>query len=169
MENVQYLKTMCPACDGSIEFPADALGQPVECPHCHKAIVLGSVAARAQPPKIPSVLRQQPAALNQMNVNQKLLTGAALLAFLVSVCNASWEVISFGYDGNISNRILMISPIWQEPHSPYSGAASVECHLLWSPLLSVWIAIGVLYTGLFFLLKNTPSILEWIRKKYRGL
>jgi hypothetical protein len=52
MENIEYLKTMCPACDGALEFPAHALGQHAECPHCHKAIVLGSVAL--PPPQLPA-------------------------------------------------------------------------------------------------------------------
>jgi hypothetical protein len=97
-----------------------------------------------------------------MNMNQKILTGIALLAFVVSVCNASWEVTSFEYDGKIHDKIVMSSPIWQQPDPlPNSviGWPRHECHLFWPPLIGIWISIGVVYVGLFFLLKNTPSIL----------
>jgi len=90
MENVEYLKTLCPACDGSIEFPADAIGQTTDCPHCHKAIVLGSVAARAQPPEIPSVLRQQPAAsptIRREKSPEAFLSGKLGCAFYMAYCS----------------------------------------------------------------------------------
>jgi hypothetical protein len=63
-ENVSFIKTLCPVCDGSIEFPADALGQEADCPHCHKTFVLGSVTAPAQPEKVPSALNQPPPPVN---------------------------------------------------------------------------------------------------------
>jgi hypothetical protein len=105
-----------------------------------------------------------------MNVNQKILTGVALLAFLISVCIAPWEVtaISTSYQNHsILGKTTVYSPVWEQPNGnilPYYGEDHrYECRLLWSPLLGVWIAIGVLYTGSFFLLKNTPSILEKIK------
>jgi hypothetical protein len=59
------------------------------------------------------------------------------------------------------------SPVWEQPSkqpdNPY--IERYEYRLLWSPLLGTWIAIGVLFTGSFFLLKNTPSILEFLNKK----
>jgi hypothetical protein len=176
-ENVSYIKTLCPLCDGSIEFPADALGQQTDCPHCHKTFVLGSVTAPAQTEKVPSTLNQPPPALNQMNVNQKILTGVALVAFFISVCIAPWEVTSIAssalYSGrtevHASNAILgkttVYSPVWEQPSKDpnvYAGER-YECRLLLSPLLGVWITIGVVFTGLFFLLKNTPSILKLIK------
>jgi uncharacterized paraquat-inducible protein A len=33
-----YVKTLCPVCDGSIEFPAQAFGQMANCPHCQNLI-----------------------------------------------------------------------------------------------------------------------------------
>ncbi len=48
MENIEYLKAMCPGCDGRIEFPAQLLGQQADCPHCRKSIVLGAVALPEQ-------------------------------------------------------------------------------------------------------------------------
>jgi hypothetical protein len=103
-----------------------------------------------------------------MNVNQKILTGVALLAFIVSVCNASWEVTSYNYDDKIQDKIVMHSPIWQQPEPlPYSVLIQSrhECHLFWPPLIGIWISIGVIFTGSFFLLKNTPSIFEIITKR----
>jgi hypothetical protein len=31
---IAYFKTECPGCSGPIEFPSDAYGQPINCPHC---------------------------------------------------------------------------------------------------------------------------------------
>jgi hypothetical protein len=62
MESAEYLTTLCPLCEGSIEFPARGLGEAVECPHCHKFIVLGSVTAPVQKEKAPSVVEHPPAA-----------------------------------------------------------------------------------------------------------
>jgi hypothetical protein len=36
MAETKYLKSACEHCDGHIEFPAEAAGQSVECPHCHE-------------------------------------------------------------------------------------------------------------------------------------
>ena len=35
-----FLKLRCDSCGGSIEFPAHALGQQIECPHCNLPLVL---------------------------------------------------------------------------------------------------------------------------------
>ena len=101
-----------------------------------------------------------------MNVNQKILTGTALLAFIISVFNASWEVTAFDKDGNIVLKVVITGPVWQQPDFPqYLAYSSTrpstrhEWHLDWPPLVVIWIAIGIVYTGLFFLLKNTPSVL----------
>jgi hypothetical protein len=40
-EDVSYLKTQCPLCDGAIEFPAAEFGTTANCPHCGKTIALG--------------------------------------------------------------------------------------------------------------------------------
>ncbi len=164
MENVEYLKTMCPACDGSIEFPAEAIGQRADCPHCHKTIVLGSVAALAQTQKNPSVV-EQPTALNQINVNQKILIGVAMVAFIISVCVAPWEQADKN-DNQIISKETVYSPVWQQPEKNHywQSEGHYEYRLLWSPLLGVWIAIGVVFTGSFFLLKGTPSIFDVIKK-----
>ena len=36
----RYFKANCPACDGSIEFPAHGLGERIDCPHCNRNIEL---------------------------------------------------------------------------------------------------------------------------------
>src|ERR1035441_634952 len=41
MSAEHYIKTLCPLCDGSIEFPAHAFGEMVNCPHCQVLIELG--------------------------------------------------------------------------------------------------------------------------------
>jgi hypothetical protein len=106
-----------------------------------------------------------------MNINQKNLTGVALLAFLISVCIAPWEqtsVAQYSEDHKILGKTTVYSPVWIQPNKEpdsWPVAQRYEYRLLWSPLLGVWITISVLFTGSFFLLKNTPSILELINKK----
>lgn len=41
---VRLLKISCPSCDGHIEFPSDAIGQKIQCPHCAKTITLTKAA-----------------------------------------------------------------------------------------------------------------------------
>lgn len=96
-----------------------------------------------------------------MNTNQKFLTMVALVAFIISIYNASWEKVSFlGFDGTVYKKETVYSPLWHQPYTENPlGSKAEECHLLWSPLVGIWIAIGVIFVGLYFLLKNTPSIL----------
>ena len=156
-----YIKSQCPSCGEFIEFPEHGLGETIECPHCKEQIEL----------KRTSLLNSEKSIKGQMNVNQKILTVIALLAFLVSVCIAPWEQISISTnyeDHRILAKTTVYSPVWEQPNKapedwPYNRR--YEYRLLWSPLLGVWIGIGVLFTGSFFLLKNTPSILDIVNKK----
>ena len=40
-----YSKCICVHCGGRIEFPADAAGRSIDCPHCHWPITLAAAAA----------------------------------------------------------------------------------------------------------------------------
>ncbi len=40
MNAEQYIKTLCPFCDGSIEFPEHGVGEMIYCPHCGEKIEL---------------------------------------------------------------------------------------------------------------------------------
>ena len=51
MSETTYLKCACAHCGGHIEFPMEAVGQSVACPHC------GQLTALPAPPKKPSVLK----------------------------------------------------------------------------------------------------------------
>jgi hypothetical protein len=86
-----------------------------------------------------------------MNTKQKILTGVAIVAFFLSVLCAPWEDIdsveSFGQHA----RLTDYRPIWA-----VDGLYN-EHQLLWGPLAGTWVAIGIIYTGLFFLLKRTKS------------
>jgi hypothetical protein len=100
-----------------------------------------------------------------VNINQKILTGVALLAFVVSVCNASWEKVLLN-DGKVQSREVVYSPIWQPLNLPYVDFNSrYECHVLWSPLVGVWITIGVLYAGVFFVIQNTPNVFSFLKNE----
>lgn len=89
-----------------------------------------------------------------MNRKQKILTGLALLAFLISVVFAPWKE-AHGYvpppwaanDRTVlaSYKGIIHAPIWSPPEDGY---------LLVASLLGTWFAIGVIYAGLFWLLKT---------------
>jgi hypothetical protein len=49
MNQTRYLKGECSECRGHIEFPAEATGTTIECPHCGKPTDLLLAAPSAQP------------------------------------------------------------------------------------------------------------------------
>src|ERR1700746_2979333 len=54
MNPTKYLKGECQHCSGHLEFPADAVGAAVECPHCGQQTEL----LVATPPEDTSVQRR---------------------------------------------------------------------------------------------------------------
>jgi hypothetical protein len=50
----KYLKGECQECEGRIEFPAEAIGMPTQCPHCGQQTEL----TLAAPPQVSSVPRK---------------------------------------------------------------------------------------------------------------
>ena len=54
MNKTKYLKGQCQHCDGRVEFPAEAIGMSVECPHCAATTEL----LLARPPEEPTVPRR---------------------------------------------------------------------------------------------------------------
>ena len=52
MSETKYLKGECQPCGGHIEFPADAVGTTIECPHCGQPTEL-MLAAPPEEPTIP--------------------------------------------------------------------------------------------------------------------
>src|SRR5438876_61079 len=50
MSETKYLKCACASCGGHIEFPADAIGSTVPCPHCGWQTELMLEAPPVQPP-----------------------------------------------------------------------------------------------------------------------
>jgi len=49
----KHLKGQCQACGGHIEFPAEAVGTSIDCPHCGKSTELMLVL----PPQEPTIPR----------------------------------------------------------------------------------------------------------------
>ena len=49
MSYIKYLKGECQRCGGHIEFPADAIGRSVDCPHCSRPTEL----ILPTPPEVP--------------------------------------------------------------------------------------------------------------------
>src|SRR5947208_123705 len=54
MNRTKHLKGHCQSCGGHIEFPAEAAGMSVDCPHCGKVTEL----LLATPPEEPMVPRR---------------------------------------------------------------------------------------------------------------
>src|SRR2546421_12721644 len=52
MSHSKYLKGECQSCGGRIEFPAEAIGTSVDCPHCGQPTEL-LLAAPAESPHSP--------------------------------------------------------------------------------------------------------------------
>src|SRR5215813_1984172 len=53
MSRLKYLKGPCSHCGGRLEFPADAIGTVVDCPHCGKPTELQLEALSDEPTAIP--------------------------------------------------------------------------------------------------------------------
>ena len=84
-----------------------------------------------------------------MNTKQKVLTGIGLLAFVISAANAPWEVVDYDL-GTPYSRSVGTYPIWGPSY--YGSNRTYTLQLL--PLVGVWAVIGVVYAGLFFMLKT---------------
>jgi hypothetical protein len=56
MSNNNYIKGECQTCAGHLEFPADATGETIDCPHCGVATVLTAGRPVARRRKIRLVL-----------------------------------------------------------------------------------------------------------------
>ena len=54
MNRTKYLKGECSHCGGHLEFPAEAIGMPTDCPHCGNQTEL----MLTRPPEEPSVPRK---------------------------------------------------------------------------------------------------------------
>ena len=86
-----------------------------------------------------------------MNRKQKILTGVTLLVFWVTVNFAPWEGSEHPettWAVLTTYHAVRYAPIWCPPE---------RGSLLIVLLLGTWFAIGVIYTGLFWLLKTDPK------------
>ena len=81
MDALERLNTLCPVCNGPINFEAGRLGEWVNCPHCQDTIALGSVEPLPSPRKtIPQTPGLAPSAWNGF----KLLASACALFLLLA-------------------------------------------------------------------------------------
>jgi hypothetical protein len=105
MDNREYVKMDCPACDGSIEYPADAAGEKIVCPHCGNLIQLGSNRVWAQAPPRPSQLtRKQTRASDAAVIPSTPLGcfGALLKLVLILTClTLVGSIIEWFFTGKI--------------------------------------------------------------------
>ena len=72
--------------------------------------------------------------------------------FGLSILQAPWRETNTV--SSSTSTWVSYGPIWTVPNVTYG-----ESHLLWLPLLGTWIAIWVIYAGLFFLFKSKRSSL----------
>ena len=54
MNRTKFLKGPCQSCGGHLEFPAEAIGTSIDCPHCGRSTEL----MLAAPPEVPTVPRR---------------------------------------------------------------------------------------------------------------
>jgi hypothetical protein len=98
MEAEHYIKTLCQQCDGSIEFPAHAFGEQVNCPHCNQVIQLGVPSDSKKPtPRIP--FEQNPKwAKWDIVRNEKLRPIAFTIGIsILSVCEINKNSVDYEY------------------------------------------------------------------------
>ncbi len=133
--NVQtYMKIDCYLCGGSVEFPCEMSDLVIECPHCQQKIKLFAGAKSKG---------------FNLNLEQKVLTAIALIAVIVTVFNAHWEVVTseFAIERKVTIEVASI-------FSPPNHGIMLECRLLLGTLLAEWAAILAIYSGIMVLLKD---------------
>jgi hypothetical protein len=90
-----------------------------------------------------------------MNSKQKVLGFIAIGVFLISVVGAPWRV---DYTSRLTHHVvssyLVYYPVFNPPEPDQKIDYIQVSTLLWQPLLFAWIAIAVVYAGLFFLVRS---------------
>jgi hypothetical protein len=95
-----------------------------------------------------------------MNHQQRIASFSALSLFALSILAAPWEmtVSSGNQTGNLGTRY---SPVWSPPIPEDPNVRFVSAtNLRISMLITEWVAIGVLFCGVFILLKGSPKEAE---------
>src|SRR5215472_12291952 len=95
-----------------------------------------------------------------MNRKQKVVTVVALVAFIVTICFAPWDVVSTIYplseatSGNLQHTSYRHSqdyaPIW-------NALAWGQANLQFGMLVLWWMAIGIIYGAILILMKNSSK------------
>jgi hypothetical protein len=144
MPDAQLIKSECVLCGGSVEYAEDAQNEIVDCPHCNRAIKLQSTAKPAWH-------------LDPFNKRQRFLTILALVAFVLSVLFAPWEIhdtrSAYPAKGEKDVARIVYAPIFSGPN--YSSDIS-GFKLLWPSIIFSWIALVSLY-GFLLRCCRTPA------------
>src|SRR5689334_8555589 len=82
MSQIKHLKGNCSHCSGPIEFPADALGMTVDCPHC------GQQTELMLPPPPDSAGSSVPAKAIVWAVIAAIILGGGLIGALIALKKA---------------------------------------------------------------------------------
>lgn len=92
MNETDYIQCPCLHCGQHIEFPASAIGETVECPHCGQQTMLHRPAARAivPPPTQPPENRAEGGTVTRMRLTRT--TAIAALIILCCLGAAVWVV-----------------------------------------------------------------------------
>jgi hypothetical protein len=91
-----------------------------------------------------------------MNKPQKYLTVVCLILFVGTLVLAPWQTkVAYHSDGFLFyNPTVTYYPAFVRPNA--DGPSKMGQPILyWQPLICEWVALGVIYTGLFFLFRKT--------------
>ena len=82
-----------------------------------------------------------------MNKKQKILTAVVLILFTATLVCFPWS--------NSYDALPLLNPFWIEPSPTLVGTSlAYSFHPDWKTAGIVWMWIGIVYVGLFFILKS---------------
>ncbi|MBI5774508.1 MAG: hypothetical protein HZA89_12280 [Verrucomicrobia bacterium] len=126
MSEEKFLKITCRQCGGNIEFPAEAAGQTIDCPHCGKPLSLVAPAPAPAPavaaaePKVK--MKPAPAQWDEpvTTKESKMPQVAFLVGLLVVLAGGGWFYQSW------KNRPKPVKTVAKKPVSVAAAPKTTE-------------------------------------------
>lgn len=84
-----FIKCPCRHCGGRIEFPTQAIGMTVDCPHCGQKTLLGRAAAATKPAAAPAAPAAEPVSASATSARRPYVVLGVLCA-LLAVAGGIW-------------------------------------------------------------------------------
>ena len=154
MNEEPVVRSECYLCNNPVEFPVELAGQVVDCPHCGQKIKLFVEKENAPAPSPPD---RKPAwdggyfawFCETMGLcwlwkqRIRILCGVEVIVFALTLTAVPWAPMIEG-SGVSAER----SPLWNTPANK---------RLDIGVLLAEWIALGVIWGGLAFVLRPNPN------------